>query len=309
MGGLYARLSKEGGQYVVGQICRKDGHRRPPGESRYSECEYGFDKPGRLYFDVETLEPVNPGLACNQYNLNDPKKSGTCSDYPYLDLYSSSVGASVASGVLSVLKLGTEKNALLTIDQARFRAAIEFALPTQRRQALINEEVSYRASYQSRMAAEQQRAQEATRRSRETQAQQQQAFAAQTRQANLAAEQRFSALSNAPKSTGMTVCSQDNRLGYVEQMSGGKIKILVKGRAVAERDAVYGHGNPLGPFKVDTSSLNYELALGEHGKRLELPVLDPLYLFKPHRGVRIAPLNPGQIWDDSGYWAACDWRV
>lgn len=309
LGDLYARLSKERGQYVVGPICRKDGSRRPSGESRYPECEYRFDKPGRLYFNVETLEPAYPDFVCNQYNLNDPKKSGSCDDYPYLDLYSTSVGSSVASGVLSVLKMGTEKNALLSIDQPRFQQAIESALPTQRRQALINEEVSYRASYQSRMAADQRQAQEAAQRSREAQAQQRQALEAQARQAILAAEQRFSALSNAPKSTGMTICSRDNRMGYVEQVSGSKIKILVKGQAVAERDAIYGHGNPLGPFKVDTSSLNYELALGEHGKHLELPVLDPLYLFKPHRGVRIAPINPGQIWDESGFWAACDWRV
>ena len=309
MGDLYARLSKERGQYIVSQICRKGGSLRPSRESRYSECEYGFDKPGRLYFNVETLEPAYPDFVCYQYNLNDQKKSGSCDNYPYLDLYSSSAGMSVASGILSALKAGTEKKALLSIDTPRFQQAIESALPIQRRQALINDEVSYRASYQTRMASERQHAQEAAQRSREVQAQQQQAFSAQVRQANLAAEELFSALSRGSKSTGMTVCARDNRLGYVEQVSGSKIKILVKGQAVAERDAVYGHGNPLGPFKVDSSSLNYELRLGEHGKHLELPVLDPLYLFKPHRTIRIAPINPGQIWDEGRYWATCDWRV
>lgn len=306
---LYARLSKERGQYIVSQVCRKGGRVHPAGESKHPDCEYGFDKPGRLYFNVETLEPAYPDFVCYQYNLNDEKKSGGCDDYPYLDLYSSSAGMSIVSGVLSALKAGTEKKALLSIDTPRFQQAIESAMPIQRRQALINDEVSYRASYQSRMASEQKQAQDATQRAREIRTQRQQAFAEQIRQANLAAEQRFSTLSSASKSTGVTVCSRDNRLGYVEQVAANKIKVLVKGKAVAERDAVYGHGNPLGPFKVDSSGLSYEMALGEHGKHLELPVLDPLYLFKPHSAIRIAPLAAGHIWDEGRYWAACDWRV
>lgn len=135
-------------------------------------------------------------------------------------------------------------------------------------------------------------------------------FRARVQQANRAAEQQFQSAAVAPKTVGASVCSADNRMGYVEQVAGSRLKLLLRGRAVAARNAINGHGNVLGPFKLDTDRLSMDDETSPESSMIELPVTDSYYLFKPHRNVQIASTasSSGTIWDDSRYWGACDWR-
>lgn len=94
----------------------------------------------------------------------------------------------------------------------------------------------------------------------------------------------------------MTVCSSDNRLGYVEQVAGPRIKILLKGRAVGN----YGEFGEFGPFDLDdTGMVDLQQAR---------PITDANFLFRPlTKQVRFANRQE-LIWDEGRYWAACEYR-
>lgn len=108
--------------------------------------------------------------------------------------------------------------------------------------------------------------------------------------------QRFASASAATKEVGMTICSSDNRLGYVEQVAGPRVKVMLKGRAIG----TYEEFGELGPFKLGGVRA---VALGEPE-----PIEDANFLFQPlQRQVRFADLE-GLIWDEGRYWGMCAFR-
>lgn len=309
---LYGVLYKKDGRYSVTGICRKSRTSLPDGTSKYPECNRDTIHK-RLYFDFVTLAPAaNSSALCLVWGQPENQKPHFACD-EYKELYKTAVGKNLltapwlAAG--TVLTAGMKLPTNVTLDEDAFRRAIESALPTERRLEMIEQEREWRASFSVRKENEQyyaQRAKEAAQLEKTARAQ---AFEDQASKALAEAQQRFVTSSSAAnKSVGMSVCSPDNRMGYVEQVAGDKLKILIKGRAVAKRDAIYGHGNPLGPFKVDTQGLPFELSVGAQGMSLELPILDPYYLFKPHSTIRIGGRNGDLIWDDSRQWGACGWQ-
>lgn len=121
--------------------------------------------------------------------------------------------------------------------------------------------------------------------------------AKQRREAIVAqASQRFLEASKAKKEVGTTVCSSDNRWGYVEQISGPRVKILLRGRAIGS----YGDFGDYGPYSTgDVQSTD----AGEFNT-----IEDPNFLFRPiNRNVRFANLSD-VIWDESRYWGLCSYR-
>lgn len=134
-------------------------------------------------------------------------------------------------------------------------------------------------------------------------------FAAAKRAAAQAARDQFSRASHSPKSIGQSVCSVDNRFGYVEAASGSKIKINVRGRAAAKRDDAFEPTSPHGPFEVDRSRLSMEDRIGSQGSDLMVPVRDAYYLFHPLPTLALAPFDAaGMVWDEGSYWGECGWR-
>ncbi len=309
---LYGVLYKKDGRYSVAGICRKSPAPLQDGASKYPECDkYTIHK--TLYFDLVTLAPAaNDRALCFVWGQPENHKPHFACD-EYKELYKTAVGMNLltapwlAAG--TVLTAGMRLPTNVVLDEDAFRRAVESALPTERRLEMIEQERERRTNFPVRKANEQyyaQRAKEAAQLEKTARAQ---AFEDQASKALSEAQQRFIIASTATnKSVGTAVCSPDNRIGYVEQVAGDRIKILIKGRAVAKRDAIYGHGNPLGPFKVDTQGLPFDLSVGPQGIDLELPILDPYYLFKPHSTIRIGGRDGDLIWDDGRQWGACGWQ-
>lgn len=311
--GLYGALRKKDGRFYVETICRKTRSPLPEGASKYPECTVNIRKNGSLFFDLATLAPVSTSNAtCMVWGQPEGQKPHFACD-AYKEIHETSVGLNLLTAPLTavgaVLNAGTKLPTNVKLDEDAFRREIEIALPTERRLEMIEQEREWRANLPVRKANEQyyaQRAKEAAQLERTARAQ---AFEDQASKALAEAQQRFVVASSAAnKSVGTSVCSPDNRMGYVEQVAGDKLKILIKGRAVAKRDAVYGHGNPLGPFKVDTQGLPFDLSVGRQGINLELPILDPYYLFKPHSTIRIGGGQGDLIWDDGRQWGTCGWQ-
>lgn len=311
--GLYGALRKKDGRYYVETICRKTRSPLPEGASKYPECTVNIRKNGSLFFDLATLAPVSTSNAtCMVWGQPEGQKPHFACD-AYKEIHETSVGLNLLTAPLTavgaVLNAGTKLPTNVKLDEDAFRREIEIALPTERRLEMIEQEREWRANLPVRKANEQyyaQRAKEAAQLERTARAQ---AFEDQASKALAEAQQRFVVASSvANKSVGTSVCSPDNRMGYIEQVAGDRIKILIKGRAVAKRDAIYGHGNPLGPFKVDTQGLPFDLSVGPQGMSLELPILDPYYLFKPHSTIRIGGRDGDLIWDDGRQWGACGWQ-
>jgi len=311
--GLYGVLRKNDGRYSVAAVCRKTRTPLPDGASKYPECKGAIHKNNSLYFDLVTLAPAaSSDAVCLVWGQQaDQKQHFACDEYK--DIHKTSVGLNLLTAPLlavgTVLSAGTKLPTNVQLDEDAFRREIEIALPTERRLTMIEQERAWRNDFPARKANEQQfaqRAKEASQRERVARAR---TFDDQAGKALSEAEQRFVAASAAAnKSVGTAVCSPDNRMGFVEQVAGDRIKILIKGQAVAKRDAIYGHGNPLGPFKVDTQGLAFADAFGPQGAGLELPILDPYYLFKPHPTIRIGGRDGDVTWDDGRQWGACGWR-
>lgn len=311
--GLYARLVKQNGQYSVTGICWSKSLKLAADASKYPACAEPVGTKGALYFNLSTLNPAGPsGEVCSAWGGDGRKKVPPACDQ-YRDIYEADVGVNVVLSPLiliaTVKNLGTAAPTAVKLDEGAFKREIEKALPTPQRLAIIEEERAWRqgAPERAQMIAKQRQVQaEAARRQQQARTD---AFRSQIQQANLAASQKFQAAASAPKTLGATVCSADNRLGYIEQVAGARIRLSVKGRAVSGRDSIYAHGNPLGPFKLDTSRLRLEDRIGRDGANIEVPVLDPHYLFKPLPTVRIGPIDTGELWDDARYWGLCHWRV
>lgn len=312
--GLYGRLSKTDTQYAVTNICRDARIKLQNEESRYPACAANIEQTALLYFDLTTLEPVGQKFAsCTLWGADEKvKEDRACEEHK--DIYKTDVAANVLMSPITamgfVFNLGTKMVNSVSLDEEAFQREIEKALPTPRRLALLEEERVWRQGFPARERAEIQQQKTTRENARRLQAEENQIFQDQVRLAQTVAENKFAAKSATSKTVGETVCSTDNRLGYVEQVSGSRIKVLIKGRAIASRNDTPGlrDRNPLGPFKLDTSGLSGYDTIGRQGADIEVPVIDSHYLFKAHQTVRIGASSSGQIWDDATFWGACDWR-
>jgi hypothetical protein len=126
--------------------------------------------------------------------------------------------------------------------------------------------------------------------------------AAQARAARVevdnAAAVRFSAAVAAEKPVGSTVCSADNRVAYIEQVAGTRIKLTVRGRALG----TYAEFGKFGPHSLMSAPEQY--ATQGTPQQIE----DANFLFHPlPRSVRLSS-EPQVIWDESRFWGACDYR-
>ena len=123
-----------------------------------------------------------------------------------------------------------------------------------------------------------------------------QAAEARSREIRVEADHRFRRASALPKAIGTTACSSDNRVAYIEQVAGVRVKLTLRGFAVGRM----GEFGEYGPYalKVD----------GAPDSSGNLPIEDPNFLFRPlTKPVQMGNLG-GVIWDDSRYWGACDYR-
>lgn len=109
------------------------------------------------------------------------------------------------------------------------------------------------------------------------------------------ASKRFMEAAAVPKRTGMTVCSTDNRVGYVREIDGPRIQLVVRGRAVGN----HGDFGPFGPFGT---------ALFERREADPYAITDPYFLFLPLPGaVKFVRLEES-LWDLGRLWGACGYR-
>jgi len=122
-----------------------------------------------------------------------------------------------------------------------------------------------------------------------------------------AAEQRFRQHLTETKQVGMTVCSINNRIGYIEQIAGPRIKVEVRGYAGGRYSQVVG---PQGPFDLDSSMMSLDEAADLQSRRLPLPVKDPYFFYQGQKELPILPLNkPKTVWEMADSWATCTWTV
>lgn len=112
-----------------------------------------------------------------------------------------------------------------------------------------------------------------------------------------AARQAFLSAAARAKQVGATVCSADNRVAYVEQVAGDRVKLTVRGRALARQEQF----GALGPFKVVFSS-----SLGTAYD--EQPVGDPHFLFNRLPGPIRLTTESAVLWDASQFWGECEYR-
>jgi hypothetical protein len=311
--GLYARLVKQNGLYTVTGICWPQSVNLAPGVSKYPRCPEPVNKEGAFYFNFTTLTPPGTSFAvCSSGSGNGQKSPPACDEYK--EIHEADVATNVVTSPLiaigAVLSFGREISSMVKLDEEAFKREIERALPTPRRLAMIEEERAWRqgAPARAQLVAQQQRSQaEAARLDQRARTQE---FRARVQTANRAAEQQFQAAASAVKGVGASVCSADNRLAFVEQISGTRIRLQLYGVAVARWSAL-DNANPLGPFAVDRSTVEFVLPSELDSQGIELPVTDRFYLFKPHTTVQIQPYtgSGNVLWDESRFWGTCDWRV
>lgn len=312
--GLYARLVKQNGQYTVSGICWPHSLNLAPGVSKYPRCPEPVNKEGTFYFNFTTLAAARDSFAvCSTGGENGQKPQPECDEYK--EIHSNDVATNVVTSPFialgAILSLGREVSYTVELDEEAFKREIEKALPTPRRLAMIEEERAWRqgAPARAQLVAQQQRAQAET--DRVDQRARSQEFRARVQSANRAAEQQYQAAASAPKAVGASVCSADNRLAFVEQISGTRIRLQLYGVAVARWSDALGNANPLGPFDVDRSTVGIVMPSELDDRGIKLPVTDRFYLFKPHTTVQIQPYTGGGtlLWDESQFWGACGWRV
>lgn len=145
----------------------------------------------------------------------------------------------------------------------------------------IAKEAKWKASYNSNLAQI-----DAYQRSK---AAERAAFAA-------AGAEAFDAALVQPKKVGTTVCSANNRLGYVDQVEGTNLKILVQGRAMAIKGVHWKAGN----YEVDPSTQRNVFEPGI--------VIDPYFLFRGITDQIQISKEPATIWDSTSFWAVCPYR-
>lgn len=108
-----------------------------------------------------------------------------------------------------------------------------------------------------------------------------------------AAAARFRGAVVGAKPVGATVCSADNRVAYIEQVAGQRIKLTVSGRALG----TYDEFGRFGPYSL----------MSPPGQTPQI-IEDAHFLFHPlPRPVRLSS-ETAVIWDESRFWGVCDYR-
>lgn len=314
---VFANLGRSNGQWVVVGHCTTAGGSARSSMPRCNVAEMNKDE--ALFFDLATLKPFKEDnqLVCVDYSLVDqyPERIKRCQEFESIyDASLSPVGA-LGTAIRFATTFGTTLSRRWVLDEDRFRAAIESAMSAPQRQAYLIAErdarmgaIKARQDYAAAAPAREAAAQAASQEAARQRALKRQQFQADRQRLAREAQNRFATLSAQPKSIGATVCSRDNRLGYVEQLAGPRIKLAIKGRAVVRRERVYRDDDARGPFDVDTTGLPIDWVSNPGLSNVEVAVLDPHYLFQPHQTIKLGHINTGEIWDDATYWAACDWR-
>ena len=293
---LVAQLQKRGDHYVVSSYCT----RRTTPESKLGKCWSDTDA---ILFDPFTMVPldVSEHVECpSERSSRWLLFSVRCGDLR--DLYSTNFlrnlrAASSGPGctrrmIDCVRDAGETSRTWRSLDMRSFRRAAEEALPPEQLRAAVQSERQYRAAYPQRQAqvAAAKSAAAANQKAAVDQTKARRAAAAE------AAKQRFASATAKPKQLGMTVCSQDNRLAQVEQISGSRINVSVRGRALGHAFQA-GDG---GPFNLAPN--------WGRGISLEDIVLDRYFLFQgvPHLNfVRVDQ----RLWVDSSEWGECGYAV
>ncbi len=102
-----------------------------------------------------------------------------------------------------------------------------------------------------------------------------------------------------PKRIGVTVCSSDNRVAYIEQVEGERVKLTVRGRAIGNYDE-FGSFGP----KALTAPATF-FSGDANAKR---PIEDPNFLFLPLPKPVQLTRESQALWDQGQYWGVCDYR-
>lgn len=106
---------------------------------------------------------------------------------------------------------------------------------------------------------------------------------------------RFMQAAAVPREVGMTVCSADNRVAFIKQVDGARVRLLVRGRAVGNQ----GDFGPYGPF---------DTALFEAPAGRPIPITDPYFLFLPLPGAVKFVRVEEKLWDLGRLWAICGYQ-
>jgi len=101
------------------------------------------------------------------------------------------------------------------------------------------------------------------------------------------------------KQTGMTVCSSDNRVAFIDEVAGARIKVAIRGHAIG-RTGEFGR---LGPHDLTAPPTFFSPDAAERR-----PIEDPNFLFLPLQGPVQFSREPDTIWDEGRYWGVCDYR-
>ena len=293
---LIAQLGKRGDRYVVSSYCT----RRAAPESQYRKCWPDTDA---ILFDAFTKVPLDTSehVECpTERSSRWPLFSIRCGDLR--DLYSTNFlrnlrAASSGPGctrrmIDCVRDAGETSRTWRSLDTRAFRRAAEEALPPEQLRAVVQSERQYRADYpqrQAQAAAEKNKAL-ANQRAAEDEKKMRRAAAAER------ARQRFLAAASVPKKIGGNVCSADNRLAQVEQISGSRINVSVRGRALGHAFQA-GDG---GPFNLDPN--------WGRGINLEDIVLDRYFLFQGIFKLNFLRIDQ-RLWAESSEWGECGYAV
>lgn len=112
------------------------------------------------------------------------------------------------------------------------------------------------------------------------------------------ASSRFRAAAMVKKEIGAMVCSSDNRLAYVEQIAGARVKLSVRGQAAG----TFEEFGRYGPRSV--KSMNGQYLRHDEAGLIE----DPNFLFHPLSSAVRFTSAPETLWDLSERWGACEYR-
>ena len=270
------------GRFKIIGFCSAKGAK----DSKYPSCSSGW-----LRFYAENYEPAPDmvSIVCPRLDRHSPEAAHRLDPCDYGNLYTekffSNFGTNDPGSTLR----------RMTLDVDRFRSLARQSLPEAERLKVISDERAYRALYPERLAKKNleierdNQAVEAKIAERD----------ARRRAAADRARARFEAASIAPKQLGQTVCSSDNRVAQIENISGGNVQLSMRGRALGRRlmDDIRGPFTFGGPWTGDLAArLSGDI------------VADPNFLFQGFTELNFAPAS-GLIWDDSRYWGVCDYRL
>lgn len=318
---VLAQLDKKDGQWVVINQCTL----APPTiGSGLPTCDKAqIETKWLVYFDVATLMPHRDdyGLTCPAYSLVDnySRQEKRCKDFA--EIYSTTNDPSMwlSSTLNFVRTVGTTGLVGYKLNESAFRQVVESTFPANKRAAVLSAERNKRESAHKqreamaseveagKLAWDQAKAEydkhEPERRIAE---QQQRAELNRKRQAaQESARAAFYATSARPKMLGDTVCSPNNFVGSVEQISGDRIQVSVRGRAAYPDKGQYAP-EPHGPFHVEDWN-PIRVADGMFTKDL-YPISDKYYLFHPIESVTFAEARDLR-WELKSDWAQCSYKV